>query len=203
MFSTFRSQGPRNFQHVLPANRTKCKDRGVSCLKWQTGALVPSDVMDTRHPQSPVWPSTSFHTDAPCTGLLRAKSKQQSLWSCFNWKRLGCTKRAPFIFVCIPLTYSLYKLQRVMLGDWNAQDDFEQLEAADVSRWDAGLCACVWTQRLCLHSWSVCKDKRCVPWELTFNPSASGVTVHLNRHHCYDSSTPQRWSSCIASMGKV
>ena len=51
----------------------------MSCLKSQSGASVPSDVMDTRHPQSPVWPSTSFHTDAPCTGPLRAKSKQHGL----------------------------------------------------------------------------------------------------------------------------
>lgn len=40
----------------------------------------------------------------------------------------------------------------------------------------------VWTQRLCLHSWSVCKDKRCVSRELTFDPFASAVTVRLNRH---------------------
>lgn len=49
---------------------------GLSHLKWQTGASAPSEVMDIRHPQSPVWPSTSFHTDAPCAGPLRAESKQ-------------------------------------------------------------------------------------------------------------------------------
>lgn len=37
----------------------------------------------------------------------------------------------------------------------------------------------VWTQCLCLHSWGVCKDERCVSGELTFNLIASGVTVHL------------------------
>lgn len=49
---------------------------GLSHLKWQTGASAPSEVMDIRHPQSPVWPSTSFHTDAPRAGPLRAESKQ-------------------------------------------------------------------------------------------------------------------------------
>lgn len=40
----------------------------------------------------------------------------------------------------------------------------------------------VWTQRLWLHSWSVCKDKRCVSRDPTFNPFASAGTVSLNRH---------------------
>lgn len=177
-FSQFRSQCPHNFQHILPVNRIKCKDSGcgvfgvVSRLKWQTGASVPSDVIDTWHPQSPVWPSTSFHTDAPCTGPLRPKSKQQRSLE-LRW---GTLLIIPcFLFTCF------FCLNCSSLH-WNMTSLHE---ASGLSSWDAGLC--LWV-RVCAsrsvgYTAEVCEGKRCVSWELTFSPIASGVTVHPNGYY--------------------
>ena len=111
---------------TFAVNGVKCMDRGLSLLKWQTGALVPSDVMDTQHPQSPVWPSTSFHTDALCTGPLRAKSKQQTLsGAALRRKSFGVqdTRDNPdllftsflyFIFITGPKCF-------IKLQNWNAE----------------------------------------------------------------------------------